>query len=356
MELVVALIGLTLGIIGPSMYAIIVLMAIITSFIAPLLLRLTMLKVKMSPDEQARLASESQRGLFDPNRVKAMIPTAGGPNALSAARIAASLVRGDTPILLLYVQSAGVSIFRRVWHRLRPDQAGKNLQEHFDQIKAYADEKQARVDVRRATDADPVGYIVREAEHGFDLLLIGAGLKNPLRSGVTTQLLEHAPCHVAIVRARGAVQDAKQILVATNGSYFSRAAVELAILYAEKVQGTVTVLYSMEEEPDGEEERGPSVLEEGFRRMMATTLLTTLSPLVTKTTAKVNVIVRASDQPTPPVIAEARSGLYQMLVVGAENRQVQHRLSVGYDVERMVAEVPCTVIVVVPKIEMGGHG
>lgn len=355
MGLVVALIGLTLGIISDSMYAIIVLMAIITSFIAPLLLRLTMLKVKMSPDEQARLASEGQRGLFDPERVKALIPTAGGPNALSAARIAASLVRGDTPILLLYVQSAGISIFRRLWRWIKPDQAGKNLQEHFDQIKAYADEKQARVDVRRATDADPVGYIVREAQHGFDLLLIGAGLKNPLRSGVTTQLLEHAPCHVAIVRGRGAVADAKQILVATNGSYFSRAAVELAILYAEKVQGTVTVLYSMEDEPDGEEERNPSVLEEGFRRMMATTLLTTLSPLVTKTSAKVNVIVRASDQPTPPVIAEARSGLYQMLVVGAENRQVQHRLSVGYDVERMVNEVPCTVIVVVPKIETGGH-
>jgi Kef-type K+ transport system membrane component KefB/nucleotide-binding universal stress UspA family protein len=361
MELVVALIGLTLGILSPAMYASIVVMAIATSFVAPLGLRLVLRMVKMTPDEEARLAGEGQRGLFDPTRLKALIPTAGGPNALVAGKVAAALVRGEpSTFTLLYVQMAGESIVKRFMKLFRPDQAGKNLQEHLDLIKTYAEERKARVEVRKVDEPDAVGAICKEAGHGFDLILVGAGLKSPLRSAVTTQLLERAPCHVAIVRGRGSIEDARHILVATNGSYFARAAVELAILYAEKVGAQVTVLYAMEAEREEvdrdrevDEDTGSNLLEANFRRMMATTLLTTLSPLVSKTTAKVSVIVRESAQPTPPLIAEARSGMYQMVVVGAENRAVQHRLSVGYDVEKVVNDSPCSVMVVVPKIGEG---
>ena len=82
--------------------------------------------------------------------------------------------------------------------------------------------------MRRSTESDTTAHICKEAAHGFDLILIGAGLKNPLRSAVTSQLLERAPCHVAIVRGRGAIADPKQVMVATDGSYFSRAALELS--------------------------------------------------------------------------------------------------------------------------------
>jgi Kef-type K+ transport system membrane component KefB/nucleotide-binding universal stress UspA family protein len=350
MELVVALIGLTLGILNPAMYAVIVLMAVITSFMAPLGLRLTLRKVKMTPDEQARIASESQRGLFDKTRLKVLLPTAGGPNALTAGRIATALVRGETSMLsLLFVQSPEDSFFKRIWHLMKPDQAGKNLQQHLDLVKGFAAEHGSRFEVRRVVEADTVGYVCKEASLGFDLLLLGAGLRNPLRSAVTSQILDQAPCHVALVRGHGPVVDYQQILVCTDGSYFSRAAVELALVYAEQIGATVTVLYSMEG-ADGSEDEGSSVIDSGFRRMMATTLLTTLSPLMTRTSAKVNVIVREGDPPTAPVLVEARTGLYQLLIVGSENRAVQHRLSVGYDVERIVAEAPCSVVVVVPKI------
>ena len=360
MGLVVALIGVTLGILTPAMFAIIVVMAIGTSFMAPVLLRLIMPRLRMTPEEEARILAESQRGLFDRERLKALIPTAGGPNALCAGRIAAALASGPTSsVTLLYVQSSGASLVRRLWRRLRPDQAGRNLQEHLDTIKAWADERQTRFEVRRSTESDPTGYLVKEAQHGFDLILLGAGLKSPLRSSMIAGILERAPCHVAIVRGRGPVQDPKQILVAVDGSYFSRAALELAVLYAERVHAILTVLYNIEEEADGPDvDSSLSLLEDNFRRMMATTVLTTISPVLTRTTAKVNVIVSEGTQPTAPVIAEARTGLYQMLIVGAENRAVVHRLSVGYDVERIVEAVPCTAVVVVPRIltaEGGAH-
>lgn len=352
MELVVALIGLTLGIISPPMFAIIVMMAIATSFMAPLLLRLILPKVPLRADEEARLNAELERRVFSPERVKVLIPTAGGPNALVAGMLASSMVRGEAPgFSLLFVERGGESIFKRLWKRVRPDQAGKNLQQHLERIKSYADARKVNVDVRRAVEPDAAAYVCKEAAHGFDLVLIGAGNKNPLRSGVTTGVLERAPCHVAIVRGAGGDPiDARQVLVATDGSYFSSAAVELAILYAERVGAQVTVLYAMDAERVDDEEEEESPLAEGFRRMMATTLLTTLSPLVARTSAKVNVVVRQSTSPTMPVIVEARTRLYQLLVVGAENRAVQHRLTVGYDVDRIVAEAPCAVLVVVPKV------
>lgn len=356
MELVVALIGLNLGILSPSLYAAIVVMAIGTSFLAPILLRLTLTKVKMTPEEEARLQSAAQRGTFDAERLKALIPTAGGPNALVAGRVAAAVVRGEPPSLtLLYVQSKAVSIVQRLKGLFVPDPAGRNLQEHLELIKGYAEEKQARVEVRKQTEEDVVTSVCREAAHGYDVILLGAGLRNPLRSAVTQALLDRAPCHVAIVRGGGAPRDARNVLIATDGSYFSRAAVELGILYAERVGASVTLLYSMELEHDGddrevEEDTGANTLEENFRRMMATTLLTTLSPLVSRTTAKVSVTVRDAAQPTLPVLAEVRTGMYQLLVVGAESSAVKHRLSVGYDVDKLVAEAPCSVVIVVPKI------
>ena len=65
--------------------------------------------------------------------------------------------------------------------------------------------------------------------------------------------------------------------------------------------------------------------------------------------------MRESRSPTLPVLAETRTRMYDAVFVGAENQQVQHKLSVGYDTERIAAEAPCAVVVVVPKIG-GGKG
>src|SRR5450755_3369791 len=78
MELVVATIGLSLGILNQGMYSIIVMVAVITSFMAPVLLRLTMRRVRMTDEEVARMAAEAAKGLFDAERLRVLVPTAGG--------------------------------------------------------------------------------------------------------------------------------------------------------------------------------------------------------------------------------------------------------------------------------------
>ena len=68
MELVVATIGLSLGILNQQMFSIIVVVAIVTSFMAPLGLRLTMRKVRMTEEEAASASWPQQsQGVFDPD-------------------------------------------------------------------------------------------------------------------------------------------------------------------------------------------------------------------------------------------------------------------------------------------------
>jgi Kef-type K+ transport system membrane component KefB len=55
-EIVVAMVGLRLGVLSPQMYTIIVLIAIVTSLIAPPVLRLTMTQVEHTAEEQLRAA------------------------------------------------------------------------------------------------------------------------------------------------------------------------------------------------------------------------------------------------------------------------------------------------------------
>ena len=87
-EIVVATVGLSLGVLNPASYAVVVLLAVATSMMAPPLLRLVLRGWRGSEEEQARLARERLLGgnlLVRDSRV--LLPSHGGPNSVLAARI-----------------------------------------------------------------------------------------------------------------------------------------------------------------------------------------------------------------------------------------------------------------------------
>jgi hypothetical protein len=75
MGLVVATVGLSLGILTQGMYSMLVMIAVVTSLMAPVLLRLTMRRVRMTEEETQRMAEEASRGLFDAQRLRVLVPT-----------------------------------------------------------------------------------------------------------------------------------------------------------------------------------------------------------------------------------------------------------------------------------------
>src|SRR5262249_23001512 len=150
MGLVVATIGLSLGILNQSMFSVIVLMAVFTSFMAPIGLRLTMRMVRMTEDEQRRIDVEQSKGVFDPAKVHVLVPTAGGPNAIGAARFAFAVARSsEAPVTVLFVEEQ-VSGWERVRRLFKKNPAGLGLEEHLQALRALANGAKSP-DVRRVT-------------------------------------------------------------------------------------------------------------------------------------------------------------------------------------------------------------
>jgi nucleotide-binding universal stress UspA family protein len=62
-------------------------------------------------------------------------------------------------------------------------------------------------------------------------------------------------------------------------------------------------------------------------------------------------VLRLPYDPSSSALAEeAANGKYDLVVLGAENRAVQHRLFFGYDTERLIRMSPVAVVIVVPQM------
>jgi len=377
MELVVATIGLSLGILNQEMYSIVVMVAVITSFMAPVLLRLTMKMVTVTDEEAARMAADEAKGVFDPEKLRVLVPTAGGPNALVASGIGMQMARRSAHALtVLYVERVS-GFMSRFFGSIE----GKNLAQHLDQIRAMAvSAGVAAPEVRRQTSRNVVESIASESAKGYDLMLVGGSeSRRGIRGEKLEKLVAEALCHVAIVKHRGQGDKlARRLLVPIDGSFFSRVAVEFAIRYAEGVgEGSeVTMALVTERETagrlraqvsaplpgvTGRSTTAPAHGRANSVMLMVDSLaqdggLEKLSPVFKATKVKTRVIVRQPSSTGPdrlPILTEANSGNYDMVVLGAEHRAIHYRLFFGYDTEKLVDEARVTVVLVVPKVKAG---
>jgi Kef-type K+ transport system membrane component KefB/nucleotide-binding universal stress UspA family protein len=349
MEIVVATIGLNLGILGPEMFSIIVMVAIVTSFMAPLGLRLTMPRVRMTADEQQRIAAAGATGLIDRQRVRVLLPTGGGPSALAAAPIAFGLARdSEAPVEILWVDAKSTWRTRlaTALHRAPVH----DMTQHLEALKALAPQTQPP-EIRKVVAGDVAQTICDHAARGSDLILLGSGEGTDIRGALIEQVVSRAPCHVAIMRASKPASSYSNIYVPVDGSVASRLAVELAHRYAENAGAELTLAVLTERRPQAAAYADQSgtyadtevhaTSEEELERISVVFRASTLRPS----------ILRLDYDPfSSAVTNEARKGRYDLVILGAENRAIQHRLFFGYDNERLIRAATVPVIVVVPNV------
>lgn len=380
MGLVVATIGLSLGILTQTMFSIIVVVAILTSLMAPVLLRLTMRMVRMTEEEERRMLEEQSKGAFDPVRLKLLVPTAGGPNAMEAMRIAAQLgKKSDNPIEVLFVDAKA-----KWWQALpfirRDDPAGRGIEEHLNELKKIAEGGTHPPKVRRVATSDAADAIVAEARNGFHVIMMGASQRGVMIGGKVLQdVVDGAPCHVAIMRSQKDAQKYGRLLVPVDGSVASRIAVEFAVRYAETSGATLTLALLSETQkamtPMFRDQVGgtgphPSLApppppttrsQSGGRTSSVIFTPTPRTPeeelerisVVFRTTTVKPELRRVSYDPQGNAVSNvAASGEYDLVVVGAENRAIQNRLFFGHDNERLIQRTPVAVLIVVPNIGM----
>jgi Kef-type K+ transport system membrane component KefB/nucleotide-binding universal stress UspA family protein len=350
MEIVVATIGLSLGILTPQMFAIIVMVAIVTSFIAPLGLRFTLSRVRMTEEEARRILADESRGAFDPQRVRILLATSGGPNALSVAPLAFGIARrSETAVRILHVK-AHLAWWRRLLNRIEREGPG-NVTDQMEAFRAMANGKAP--ELGQVSGTGIADAICEEAKRGYDLVVVGSGEGPSIGGTVVEEVVARAPCHVAIMKAPPGAASAtyKNILVPVDGSVASRMAVELALRYAEGAGAELSLALLTERRPQAaaySDLSGTHVPVEA--RGTSDNELERISVVFRASTLKPSILHLAYDPRSSAIGQALERGAYDLVVLGAENRAIQHSLFFGYENERLIRAARVPVVVVVPNL------
>ncbi len=360
MELVVAKVGLELGILNAELFSSVVLMALVTSVLAPLMLKAIAHKLPMSDEEKLR--ERGTAGGFVPTgNLKVLVPAGGGKNAVIGCHFATQLCASTNDrVTALHVEGKAANF----WKRLSSKSQRLNAAEtdtYFIRLQAAAGANASKLQMRKLQPQGTVlQTILSEAGKGYQFLFIGAaGQKHPLYDPFVSEVVKGAPCHLVIVSDRRETgwepAPFKDILVPINGSYFSDAAFELAAAYAATSGANVTVLYIAEGR-----KRNPLLpaaavddVSEHVQDLMRVTLKEQLREKM-KHPENLECHVRESESVLSGLTEEFQRGKYDLVVLGAENKSLVERLYLGQHMEEALTEIPCPVTLVIPKVGFAG--
>ena len=358
MELVVALIGLSLGLLTSEMYSTIVLVAVVTSFIAPVFLRLVIPKLTMTDDERGRTAQEGRKRLLPGGPLRILAPTAGGPNAAAVLAIAAPMVASNGGALVaLYVERV-----RRhgVWSWLlghRRSLAGRGIESHLTQAADRMGTHRSRFLTKRALSSDAASAVLDEAGRDYDLLMLGAAPRHIAESSMSARVLSEADLPAVVVRSTGSAVPTvfARLLVPLDGSVASRAAAEFAFAYARAAGAAISLVHVVDEtrvaigavaSPESREAHRIADAEE---YSIEAGIRSNYDALAEDGGVEYDIRVVASGDPTSTIIEMANTGEFDLLVLGAEAKLLARPQFFGQGTADIVDRVECTAAVVIPN-------
>jgi Kef-type K+ transport system membrane component KefB/nucleotide-binding universal stress UspA family protein len=246
-EVIVATIGLSTGALSQSLFTMILAMAVVTTMAMPPMLRWSLARVPMRPEEEARLEREAfEAEGFVTNMERLLVAVDDSPSGRFASRLV-GLLAGSRRIPTTILPS-------QPRLRSRPTKKSEALAK-ATAATAEPDNPEAEapppVDITTRPQSHPVEEAVaQEARKGYDLLVIG--VEPVAEEGVfddkVVRIAAEFKGPFAIVAARGSHRRgetgrALDILVPVTGTGYSRRGAEVALALARADQGSVTALY-----------------------------------------------------------------------------------------------------------------
>jgi Kef-type K+ transport system membrane component KefB/nucleotide-binding universal stress UspA family protein len=356
MEIILATIGLSVGVLTQDMYSIIVVTAIVTSLMAPPLLRWTLGKIEMGEEEQERLEAEDrQRESFVGNLKRVLLPTTGGAASHFAARLVGKLVAGqDVEVTTIHVR--------------RGEQEGEKsddeVSDELEQVEDHLDLPSAET---RRVVRDEEGAlgpaVLAEAERGYDLVVIGTvGQRSrtggPTFSQVVDDVIQDAPCPVLVVRARTEDTDEEDGREAAAGAEsFDLHRVLLPVFGTEGDRYAAEVSFALGRDPDivvdvvhvvkGGERRArlsdDETVEEA--RQVGRDLVAKIAELGHALGATVHTDVITADHDEEAIVERAESGV-DLVVMAGSHAGLSQRAFFGHTLDYVVRNAPCPVVVI----------
>ena len=349
LEIVIASVGLSLGVFSETAYAVIVLVPLVTSVFAAVSLRVVVRDWRGSSDEQERLEREealSRNLVVKPDRL--LLASRGEPASIAAAQILHLAWPAEVPATVVSVRPDGsappdVSVVRDVLHG-RP------------------------VEHRIAKGVDVAAAVVAEARLGYGAIGVGvaARYEGQLYSPTVDELLLSSPVPVVIVRRSRRLDTPlppafTRAVVPVTGTRSSRAAQEVAYGLSAQI-GTEVVLTHVVVRP------GPSLpdwLARPFRRGEGGDdpthpVTEALMGLAADLGAELGVAPRQMVVEGPSaahcLVDAAASEEADLVVLGAALRNVDGRPFLGHTVETVLERCDATVVVVATPRGFGSDG
>jgi len=341
MGIILALLGLQLGVLTPAMYTVIVAVAVITSVTTPPLLSWALSGVSRRPGDAERAQRDRilARLPLRTAGAKLLVLSGGGPHAELAAHLAATLGKSADASITVFHAAAGDSNGRA--------SVGAAFDSQFARLKQIATAAGAANVYPRIGGGDTIiEAILQESERGYDAIFAGASHLHghaALGGEVLRGLLNEVRTPVVIASNAGAATPMRKLLVPVSGASFARLGAAVGMLYAHAAGAEATALYVRRRSildlrtlaggaaADGEGEEAV-----GEIRQLAEQLQLRIATRIETGISAENVILRT-----------LKEGEFDLLMMGALFRSAEERLYFGRRVDKILRNAGCAVAVVV---------
>lgn len=350
MGIVVALVALNLGVVSVTGYTVLVLAAIATSVVAPLLLRWVVRGWDTPPEEAARLEKEAIHASSEILRSqRILVPTRGGANSRYAARLIGSVF----PDAEVTVFAVDVSSRRAVFSRARRGIAA-------DTHDVVSELGGIRHHVTRVTARDPAAAIAREARLGYDLMLIGASADDDQPGTFSTTVdrllalvdIPSVIVHLPTDHVPGGIRPSN-VLVPVVASRPSRAAEELAYSVARSAEGRASALHVVNQ-PDGQGMMFSSVTEAESVRA-GREITSGAAAFGERLGVSIDTQVELASNAEKTIVEIANGSNFDLLVIGASNRPLTDRPFFGHRVNYILkhSRIPVAIVALHAQVRQG---
>jgi Kef-type K+ transport system membrane component KefB/nucleotide-binding universal stress UspA family protein len=324
-EVIVATIGLSIGVLGQDLFTMIVAMAILTTMAMPPMLRWALARLPISRAEKERLEREAHEAKgFLPNVERLLLAVDESANGRFASRLAGCLAgaRG-LPITVFHVGRRAKRQGQRRGDAESPEAAVKAGAKATAAVEAEAEaRKPEKVPITtRARDAAPEAAIADEAKKGYDLLIVGLTRTVTAKGGFSRGVERTAsgfegPLAVVVARGRHLERPADsgiRILVPVTGTAVSRRATEVAVALARANDAPLAALYVASGD-SGRRRRASAT------RAPEEAILKDTVALADRYGVDIRTALRVDLAPEAAILREASRGRHDLIVMGVNRR------------------------------------
>lgn len=343
MEIIIATIGLNLGILAQDMFSIIVVMAMATSLMAPSALRWVLKRVEIGEEEEERLKKEEMEAesviagvhrILLPVRYRSQALDKSGVQSVEAKILELLGKESELSLTLFTVAKAG--------DKERYEEYLEELSEEFNQ---------EEVVIKVVEDKQVGDAILDEASKDYELLVLGATDPQASSSHLFSPLVDYltrvSPCPTLIVQGEKVNKhwDPQRILAPTNGSEAAKNAVDLSFYLSKEDKRKEVSVLNVIVDKQGDIPYRVRSFKQKSENDIARDIMDDLQKMGEAMGVKTQTVIERGESPEQVIRDFTVHNEIDLIILGTNVRPGSHRLYLGHRVETIIEESPCPVLI-----------